>query len=213
MFLYRIQFIGPAMVHFFRHPLSVQRLPCRTLTLLTLLCVSAVVPGFAPDAVNAQLVSGPGVGSSLEPLKVVVAAGDNAGQQVDFADDQKSKPTLFVFVQDASWDRPIARFLKTLDQSLDKEQPDAKIIVIWLTEDVDKAKDYLPKAQQSLKMVRTIWAVYPGDKQGPAGWGINSNAHVTIIVAHDQKVTSSMAHRSVNETEVPAVLKELKPKN
>lgn len=170
-----------------------------------------VVIVFAPSVVQAQVASGPAAGTKVEPLKVVIAAGENVGKEIDIAEDRKGKPSVFVFVQADKWDRPVARFLRTLDVDLAKDRTDVKIIAVWLTDDVMKSKDYLPKAQESLKLLQTTWSVHPGDKGGPAGWGINGDAHLTAIVVQDNKVTASFGYRSVNETDVPAVIKELKP--
>lgn len=169
------------------------------------------VIAFTPGVVQAQVASGLAAGAKVEPLKVVIAAGENAGKETDVAEEQKGKPTAYVFVQADKWDRPVARFLRTLDVDLAKERTDVKIIAVWLTDDVMKSKDYLPKAQESLKLSQTTWSVYPGDKGGPAGWGINADAHLTAVVVQDNKVTASFGYRSVNETDVPAVIKELKP--
>lgn len=171
----------------------------------------AVMIAIAPSVVQAQVASGPAAGTKVEPLKVVIAAGENVGKETDVAEDRKGKPTVFVFVQADKWDRPVARFLRTLDVDLAKDRTDVKIIAVWLTDDVMKSRDYLPKAQESLKLSQTTWGVHPGDKGGPAGWGINVDAHLTAIVVQDNKVTASFGYRSINETEVPTVIKELKP--
>jgi hypothetical protein len=166
---------------------------------------------FAPGILRAQVDSGPSAGSKLESLKVIAATGDDAGKEVDSAAARKEKPTVFVFVQADKWDRPMARFLRDMDQTLAKDRNDVQIIAVWLTDDVEKAKEYLPKAQNSLKLAQTTFAVFPGDKNGPSGWGINGEAHVTAVVAQDQKVSGSFGYRSVNETDAPSVLKKLKP--
>jgi hypothetical protein len=174
-------------------------------TLLALLCI------FVPGTLQAEVESGPTPGSKVEALKAVAATGDFAGKEVDYAMERKEKPTIFVFVQADKWDRPTARFLRELDQALAKDRNDVQIIAVWLTDDAAKAKEYLPKAQESLKLAQTTFTVYPGDKGGPAGWGINADAHATAVVAQDQKVSASFGFRSVNETDAPAVLKKLKP--
>src|SRR5262249_50269801 len=160
----------------------------------------------------AQTESGPGAGSPVEPLKVVAATGDDAGKEIDFVARHADKPALYVFVQADKWGRPAARFLKTLDQDLNKDRQAVRVVAVWLTDDVDKAKEYLPKAQESLKLTQTTWAVYPGDKSGPKGWSINADAHVTAVVVEERKVSASFGYASVNETDAPAVLKKLKPK-
>jgi hypothetical protein len=147
----------------------------------------------------------------VESLKAVAATGPAAGKEVDYATERKGKPTLFVFVLADKWDRPLARFLRALDQAMAKDRTDVQIVAVWLTDDAAKAKDYLPRAQESLKLAQTTFAVYPGEKSGPAGWGINADAHLTAVVAQDQKVSASFGFRSLNETDAPAVLQKLKP--
>src|SRR5438046_60609 len=123
--------------------------------------------------VTGQTTSGPDAGSPIQPLNVVAVTGDGAGEQLDFAAHRKGRPTLFAFVQADKWDRPIARFLATLDKELNKDRSDVAVVAVWLTDDVEKAKDYLPLAQQSLRLSQTTLAVWPGDKNGPPGWSIN----------------------------------------
>jgi hypothetical protein len=167
---------------------------------------------YLPCTLKAQVESGPGAGSRVEPLKVAVVTGDDAGKEIDLTARRKEKPALFVFVQADKWDRPMARFLRTLDQELGKDRKDVSVVAVWLTDDVDKAREYLPRAQESLKLSQTTFTVYPGDRNGPKGWGINADAHLTVVVAERGKVTASLGYGSVNETEVPAVLKKLGPK-
>lgn len=157
-----------------------------------------------------QTTSGPTAGAKIPKLKVYAATGDDAGKQLDFAAGRKEKTTVYVFVQADKWDRPVARFVRELDKEIAKEDPDAKAVAVWLTGDQAKAKEYLPKAQMSLKLSNTTWAVFEGDKAGPADWAVNSDAHLTAVVAAGGKVKKSFGYRSVNETDVPDVIKALK---
>ena len=177
-----------------------------------LLGCSALLLGLLTSQAQAQLESGPAAGSVPEPLKVFVATGDDAGKEIDCQAKLKQGPALVVFVQAETFDRPIARFIKGLDQGLGKDRNDVPAMVVWLTGDVDAGKSYLPKVQQSLQLTQTVWAVFPGDKSGPDGWGIDPDAHITAVVIEDGKVTGSYGDRSVNETVVPKVLKQFKPK-
>jgi hypothetical protein len=161
---------------------------------------------------RAQTDSGPGSGSKIEPLKVAAVTGDDAGKELDFAAKRGTKPTMFVFIQADKWDRPVARFLVTLDKELNKDRQDVAVIAVWLTDDVEKSKEYLPRAQQSMNLSQTTLAVYPGDTSGPPGWSINGGAHLTAVVADEGRVVASFGFRSLNETNVPAVLEKLKPK-
>jgi cytochrome oxidase Cu insertion factor (SCO1/SenC/PrrC family) len=175
---------------------------------LAMSCVLVVLVG----VLHADVESGPAAGSKVEPLKVLVATGDSAGKELDYATLRKDKPTIFAFVQADKFDRPVARFLKTLDDELAKKRDDVHIVAVWLTEDKDKAKERLPAVQQSLKLAQTTFTIFQGDKSGPQGWSVNSDAHITAIVVHDNKVEASVGFVSVNETDVPAVTKKLKPK-
>jgi hypothetical protein len=163
----------------------------------------------APAALQAQVQSGPNAGSKVEALKVAVATGDNAGKEIDIAAERRGKGSIFVFIPADKWDRAMARYLRALDQALAKDHKDVEIVAVWLTEDAAQAKDYLPKAQEALKLTQTTFAVFPGAKDGPPAWGINPDAHLTAVVAQEQKTIASFGYRSLNETDAPAVLKKL----
>jgi hypothetical protein len=163
----------------------------------------------AVSQAGAQLSSGPDVASHITPLRVVVVTGDSAGEELDVTQRRGSMPTIYIFIQADKWDRPIARFLRTLDDELRKDRTDVSAIATWLTDDVEGAKDYLPKAQQSLQFSQTSLAVFPGDKNGPPGWTIHPGAHLTAVIAKDSRVIASFGFRSLNETNVPEVMAKL----
>jgi hypothetical protein len=181
------------------------------MNLRVLLAISSLLVGLVA-VVRADVESGPSAGSKVEPLKVLVATGDSAGKELDFAVERKDKPTIVAFVQGDKFDRPVARFLKVLDDKLAKERDDVHIVAVWLTDDKDKAKERLPAVQESLKLTQTTFTIHPGDKNGPQGWSVNSDAHLTAVVVHENKVAASVGFVSINETDVPAVMKKLKPK-
>jgi hypothetical protein len=159
----------------------------------------------------AQLNSGPDPGSDISPLRVAVITGENAGETLDVAQRRGVMPTIYIFIQADKWDRPLARFLRALDDDLRKDRSDVAVIVTWLTDDVEAAKDYLPKAQQSIQLSQTSLAVFPGDKNGPTGWSIHSGAHLTAVIATDGRVLARFGYRSLNETNVPEVVAKLPP--
>lgn len=179
---------------------------------LTALVVLAVLIVTLAGQSLGQTRSGPDAGSKVESLKVFAATGEDAGNEVDYAARRTDKPTIYVFVQADKWDRPLGRFLKVLDQELAKDRQDVAVIAVWLTDDVEKSKEYLPRAQESIKLEQTVLAVYPGDKNGPPGWSINPGAHLTAIVVEGGQTVASLGYRSVNDLEVPNVLGKLKAK-
>ena len=163
-------------------------------------------------SVRADVDSGPGVGIAVEKFKVTVVAGESSGKELDFVTERKDKPTIFVFVQADKFARPLARFIKVLDDKLKADRQDVDIVAIWLTDDKDKSKDYLPKAFGSLKTERTAWSLFTGEKTGPNTWGINPDADVTVVVSDGAKAKFSKGYRSINDTEVPKVFEALPPK-
>ncbi len=159
-------------------------------------------------AYGEELATGPAAGAVPE-LKVFDTTGPNTGSEVDYAADRKGKPTVYVFIAADKWDRPVARFLKVLDTEIAKDSDDAYLVAVWLTDDVEKTKTYLPKAQQSITLGRTALTCFTGDKSGPKDWNIHPDAHLTAVVSNDGKVVQNFGYRSVNETDVPAVREAL----
>ena len=161
---------------------------------------------------RAQLNSGPDAGASVAPLSVAVVTGNDAGAELDVVKQRDGLPTIYIFIQSDKWDRPIARFLRALDDELGKDRPDVAVIATWLTDNVETTKDYLPKAQQSLQLRQTSLAVFPGDKNDPPGWSIHPSAHLTAVIVGGSRVLASLGYRSLNETNVPEVVAKLPPK-
>ena len=54
--------------------------------------------------------------------------------------------------------------------------------------------------------------MFAGEKSGPKGWDINSDAHMTVVIADAGKVGYATGYMSVNETDVPGVLEKLPKK-
>jgi hypothetical protein len=164
----------------------------------------------AATAAWADVESGPKVGEKVGELKAFGVVGPVEGKEVDYAAERKDEPTVYLFIAAENFSRPMARFLKTLDGKLGEAGGDKAVgVAVWLTADSDKSKEYLPRAQTSLNFEKTALAVL-GDKSGPNGWGINPDAHLTVVVAYKGNVVKSFAYTSVNETDARAVLAELK---
>lgn len=169
---------------------------------LAIMAVPLLLTGLA----RAQdVASGPEAGTRVPELKVHDLTGANKDKEVDYAAERKDKPTVYFFVNAAKFDRPMNRFLKTLDEAITKDFSDVAMIGVWLTEDVDKTKEFLPRVQQSVKYEASTLTVYTGEKGGPKGWNVNSDAHLTVIVATKGKVTNTFGYQSINETDVPKV--------
>lgn len=161
-------------------------------------------------ATRADVTSGPKVGDKVEDFKAFGVVGSIEGKEGSYVAERKGEPTVFVFVQQEHWSRPMARLLKTLDKDAKEANEKAAVVAVWLTEKPDAAKDYLPKAQMSLSFTNTSLGVFEGEKTGPNNWGINTDAHCTVVVTKGGKVVESIALQSVNETDAKKVVEALK---
>ena len=179
-------------------------MPCRTLLVGPFLFL-------VPSLVGAQdLLSGPNVGQPVPAVPVLVASGPNAGHEIDYADQRREKPTVYVFIQADKWDRPMARFLRGLDEAMPKINEDAYVVAVWLTADQERTKQYLPLAQQSLRLTNTALTQFTAEATGSAAWKLHSGAHLTAVVVTKGIVATNLAYRSVNERLLTRVVLALK---
>ena len=153
---------------------------------------------------RAEVMSGPKKGEKVAALKVYAVTGDPKDKEVEYAGLRKDKPTIYVFVSAKDFSRPMFRYLKKLDEDLGD---DGLVVAVWLTDDADKSKEYLPKISTYFKgAALTVF----GKTDGPKDWAINPDAHLTAVVAHKGKVVKSFGYMSLNDTDVPEVVKTLK---
>ena len=175
--------------------------------------VTLALAALATAAAPARAQSKPEVGSQATPFKVFGVTGQFDGKEVELAARPAEHRQLFLFVAADTWDRPTGRYLKKLDDALLKgiEGVDAiDVYAIWLTATPQDAKDYLPKAQQSMRLGQTSLAVFEGPEQGPDGWGLDPEAYLTAVLVQNGKVTASFAYRSTNDTNVPALVETIR---
>jgi len=167
---------------------------------------------------RATFGAGPEIGKPVPSLKVVDVTGQTSPNEVDYSELRKELPTVYVFVQADKWDRPMARYLRVLDEAVANQDEAVYVVAVWLTENADKTRQYLPLAQQSLQLSRTALTCYVADKDGPKDWQLDLAASLTVAVAAKGKIADVREYRSVNETLVPEVREALqkalgKPQN
>ena len=170
----------------------------------TLLAI-ALVFAFASD-----IESGLKSGEKIPALKAFGLVGEIKDKSADFAKERGDLPTVYLFVNAAKFDRPLARYIKELDQKANEVVEKVQIVAVWVGGDLDANKKRIPAINESLKFDRTAMAAFEGDAPGPNGWGLNADAHLTTVIAHKGKVIKSFAYQSVNDKDVPVVLEELK---
>ncbi|HEY1066091.1 MAG TPA: hypothetical protein VGE52_08270 [Pirellulales bacterium] len=169
-----------------------------TRLLATMLFLVTASPAWA--AVN----SGPKENEAVAALNVHTVVGESANATVDYAALRKEQPTVYVFVSAKEFDRPMFRFIKQINED---SKGSAQIVAVWLTDDADASKEYLPKISQYFE--GAALTVFP-EITGPEGWSINTDARVTVVVADKAKVVKSFGYQSVNETDAAEVVDALK---
>jgi hypothetical protein len=170
----------------------------------------AFVSLLLPVLTQAQdVVTGPEKGAKVPALKVFDATGAHQGQEADYTADRKDKPTVYLFVNAEKFDRPMNRFMKTLDGAIVKDFEGVYVVAVWLTKDADKTKEFLPRVQQSVGYEATALTVFAGAAEGAKGWNVNADAHLTAVVANKGKVAATFGYESLNETDVPKVKEAL----
>ncbi len=172
-----------------------------------MICLVLVV---AVSVSRADVESGPKAGEKIAELKVTNIVGDFEGKEVDFAKERKDAPTVYIFVNADKFDRPMARLLKALDGKIGDVDEKAKVVIVWIGGEDDALKKRLPAIQMSLKFEKSSMSLYTADKTGPNGWGLNGDAHLTVVVANKAKVAKSFAYTTVNETDEKDVTAALK---
>lgn len=173
---------------------------------ITAVCIVVLVSASAV----ADVASGPKAGDKVAKLPVYATTGDSKEKDLDIAEACKDKPTVYVFIQGEHFSRPMAQFLRKLDETLPEISEDAQQVVVLLSDNVDIWKDRLPKVNMSLQFKVTPLTVFTGEKTGPKDWGINIDAHLTAVIVHKGKVVQSFGYMSINGTDAPAVTDALK---
>lgn len=178
--------------------------------MLTLLCL-LLSTGFD----DKEIVSGPELNKPVPSLKTLQVVGDHADKEVDWKELTEKKPTLLVFVRSDKWDRPVARVLKQVDDALiaaRKDYPDVHIGIIWISKDAERAKEYLPKVQLSIKLQASSWNFFNGEVYDAAGWQLSGDGAINIVLVKEGKSTWGRAFDTMQESIARQAMAALKGK-
>jgi hypothetical protein len=162
-----------------------------------------------------EILAGPELNKPIPSLKTLQIVGDHADMEIDWKETAQTKPTLIVFVRSDKWERPVARVLKQLDDALiaaRKDLPDAHVGIVWVSKDADKAKDYLPKVQQSIKLQASSWNHFNGEVYDASGWQLSGDGALNIVLVKDNKAIWGRAFSNMQEGIVKQAMAELKGK-
>jgi hypothetical protein len=156
-----------------------------------------------------DVTSGPARDGKVSALKVFDVTGAHKDKETDYAAERADKPTVYLFINAEKFDRPMNRFMKTLDGIVAKDFDNVYVVAVWLTSDADKTKGFLPKVQQSVQYQSTALTLFSDVNERPKGWDVNADAHLTAVIANKGKVAATFGYRSLNETDVPKVKEAL----
>lgn len=165
----------------------------------------------------ADVDSGPMVGSQLSPLKVRLVENGTAAELQDVVPAHAEHPTVYVFLAASRFDRPAAGYVRSVDglvQELQRRDPLAGLVVIYLTDDAAAGSARVTAVQRALRLPAAHWSIFPEGENGPAGWGINDRAAVTTVLANGREVVARFGYDSVNDTQaidLKRAIEKLKP--
>lgn len=154
--------------------------------------------------------------AEIKPLQVHTVTGEHAAKDIDYIAERKTEPTVVVFINAEQWTRPVARYLKVLDSELEKGvkgSEKAQVVAVWLSDDANHGREYLPKVQMSLNLAKTALTVFEGPKSGPEGWNVDIAAQLTVVIIREGKERARFDYRSTNDQDVPEVIKSLAAEN
>lgn len=178
--------------------------------LTRILLVAMVCSGLSVAV--AEVVSGPEVGKPLKPLMVRVVQNEKAGEPQDVVAEHKEHPTVYLFLSAEKFDRPGAKYLRGVDeqvQKLQRRDPLAALVIVWLTPDPEAGITRVSRIQGSLRLLAGQWTVY-GDAEGPEGWGINEAATITTVISRGEDVGARLSYDVVDDGDLPAFEEALK---
>ncbi len=145
--------------------------------------------------------SGPQVGDELKDFRIHGMFGPQADKEFRLIKDVEKKPTLVIFVQKMT--RPALRLMRPVDEFAAKEEKLSKHFV-FVTDDTDKTKEFLKRAEKSLNLQSPIGICLEG-KDGPPAYGLNDQVAMTIVIAKDGRVVANFALVDPNETDARKV--------
>ena len=147
----------------------------------------------------------PAIGRAPSALRAEVLQPNGEYAESELVAESQEKPVVYLLIPATRWDRPIARFLKTLDEKLPGSSAKAEVRAVWLTADAAATREYLQRVAQSLQLQRTSLALV-ADEAGPAGWQVAGGVQLAVVVAYHGKVVAATELGSANETDVPPVV-------
>jgi len=181
--------------------------------LMSLLAVAAFV-------LSSSVVSAEEIKSGLQPNKLIGAFyvtkvtgaakdGVKAGQNLCYRCKNGGRPQVMVFTR--ANDKKVNDLVAKLDKALEaNKKSQLRAFVNVLAEDKTSATK-AAKAMAKKSKAKHVPFVVPNEvENGPADYGLNAKAAVTILLCEGGKVKSNHAAKTTKELNVDQVIKDLK---
>jgi hypothetical protein len=169
------------------------------LTLLLLFIIS-IPSGFAQKSP----FSGPQPGERIEPFKVLVVNGPEAGKEVDYLSDYGDAPVLLIFLHQL--DRNVAAMLRPCERfAQERASAGLKSLIVYLAPDKIEGERRMRAVVKSLNLQVPVGVALEG-VEGPGSYGLNREVAVTALVAKERKVTANFAIIQPGTVDAPRVM-------
>jgi hypothetical protein len=179
---------------------------------LSTLCVAVAVTA-ASLAIAGDLKSGLQAGKDIGPFDVVKVAGavDDGvpmGKELCYRCKYGARPMVMVFARTSG--KNLNELVKKLDAAVDKNSDkELAAFVNLIGEDRDSLEADAKKLATSTKAENVPIVVPIEFENGPADYGINPDADVTVILASGHKVIASLGAEELNEETIKSIVADL----
>ncbi|MFQ5732928.1 MAG: hypothetical protein ACE5KM_13390 [Planctomycetaceae bacterium] len=157
-------------------------------------------------AADKKRFSGPQPGERLTPFQVVQVTGPQSAKTVTLAGPKTKGPTMMVFLHKLT--EPAIGLMITLEWYAHK-QKGLTSHFIMLTKDKSKTEAQAKRWWRRPFFARSPMCISPDGEEGPGKYGLNRNAHMTVLIAKDNTVVDNFALLGPNNTDAPKVLAAL----
>ncbi len=175
---------------------------------------SSVVMMVAATVVAKELESGLPKGERLGAFNVIKCAGEEAdtvaiGEKLCYRCRNGSRPQVMVFTR--STGKEVTAFTKLLDEHVKKfEDQQLRVFVNVMGESKASAEKMAEKLATDAGTKNIPYVVPVEFENGPADYGINPKAELTVVIGNDNKVVANFAFESVEKLETKDIVASVK---
>lgn len=180
---------------------------------LKILAIAVAVMSLTSWSMAEEIKSGLKVGEDVGPFDVTKLAGAEndsvkVGQQLCYRCKNGSRPQVMVFTR--STDEKVLALVKKLDAQMAKNSDkQLRGFVNLLGENKDAAADSAKKLAANSKVSNVPFVVPNEYENGPADYGLNAKAEITVLVAKEGKVTANHAYAKAKDLDVDTIVKDI----